>query len=197
MKKGNNKASFLVYKNDSVLRRRFSKKTKQADAKVEGNPKKEEKGVDVINKDDALPDGHHCLSLPVDNCGKKFRLKDMVSRSRRRKRKRRCCGSRLCDTICSVCHYGGDLMICGYCPCSYHLSCINLKDIPNEKWFCPSCCCGLCSMRDCKDDSEHFTKACLQCTRQCELDSWEVCDSISMYFIYILFFLCRSCCLPK
>ncbi|TYH49328.1 hypothetical protein ES332_D10G128200v1 [Gossypium tomentosum] len=166
VKKGNNKASFLVYKNDSVLRRRFSKKTKQADAKVEGNPKKEEKGVDVINKDDALPDGHHCLSLPVDNCGKKFRLTDMVSRSRRRKRKRRCCGSRLCDTICSVCHYGGDLMVCGYCPCSYHLSCINLKDIPNEKWFCPSCCCGLCCMRDCKDDSEHFTKACLQCTRQ-------------------------------
>lgn len=57
-------------------------------------------------------------------------------------------------------------MVCGYCPCSYHLSCINLKDIPNEKWFCPSCCCGLCCMRDCKDDSEHFTKACLQCTRQ-------------------------------
>ncbi|KAE8680718.1 PHD finger transcription factor-like protein isoform 3 [Hibiscus syriacus] len=165
LKKGNKKASFLVCKNGSVMRR-FSKKPKQADSKAEANLKKEEKGIDVINIEDDLVDGHHCLSLPVDNCGKKVRLKDMVSRSRRRKRKRKRCGSQLRDTICSVCHYGGDLISCDHCPCSYHLSCINLKDVPSEKWFCPSCCCGLCGLRNCKDDGENFTKACLQCTLQ-------------------------------
>ncbi|KAL4386657.1 hypothetical protein GQ457_09G011990 [Hibiscus cannabinus] len=165
VKKGNNKASFLIYKNDSLMRRRFSKKPKQADSKVEGKPE-EEKGVDIINIEDDLVDGHHCLSPPIDNCGKGVRLKDMVSRSRRRKRKRQRCDSRLCDTICSVCHYGEDLISCGHCPCSYHLSCISLKDVPSEKWFCPSCCCGLCGLRNFKDDDEHFTKACLQCTRQ-------------------------------
>ncbi|KAL4290336.1 hypothetical protein GQ457_14G002610 [Hibiscus cannabinus] len=165
LKKVNKKASFLVYNNGSVIRRRFSKKPMQADSKVEANPKKEEKGVDVINLEDDLVDGYHCWSLPVDNRGK-VRLKDMVSRSRRCKRKRQRCVSQLRDTICSVCHYGGDLINCDHCPCSYHLSCINLKDVPSEKWFCPSCCCGLCGLRNCKDDSERFTKACLQCTCQ-------------------------------
>ncbi|XVF58822.1 hypothetical protein PTKIN_Ptkin07bG0097100 [Pterospermum kingtungense] len=168
MEKGNNKASFFVCRqgNDSVMRKRFSKKLKQADSKVEVIPKKQEKGLDVIRKENDLIAGYDCRSPPFDNCGKKVRLKDMVSHSRRRKRKWRCRGSRLCDTICSVCHYGGDLIICDHCPCSYHLSCISLKDVPSEKWFCPSCCCGLCGLRDCEGDGEHFTKACLQCTRQ-------------------------------
>ncbi|XVE83378.1 hypothetical protein DITRI_Ditri16bG0084100 [Diplodiscus trichospermus] len=168
VEKGKSKASFLVYKqrNDSVIRKTFSKKPKYADSKVEAIPKKEEKGLDVIRKEDNLIASHHHWSLPFDNCGKKVRLKDMVSRSRRRKRKWKCRSSRLCDTICSVCHYGGDLIICGHCPCSYHLSCINLKDVPSKKWFCPSCCCGLCGLRDCMGDGEHFTQACLQCTRQ-------------------------------
>ncbi|XWS29921.1 hypothetical protein CRYUN_Cryun24cG0072100 [Craigia yunnanensis] len=167
VEKGHNKDSFLVvYKqnNDSVMRKRFSNKPKQADSKVEAIPRKEEKGVK--RKEDDLVTGYHHLSLPFDNCGKKVRLKDMVSRSRRHKRKWHCHGSRLCDTICSVCHYGGGLIICDHCPCAYHLSCINLKDVPGESWFCPSCCCGLCGLRDSKSDSELFTKACLQCTRQ-------------------------------
>ncbi|XWS41290.1 hypothetical protein CRYUN_Cryun17cG0068300 [Craigia yunnanensis] len=169
VEKGHNKASFLVvYKrnNDSVMKKKFSKKSKQADSKVEAIPRKEEKGLDVIQKEDDLVAGHLGLSLPFDNCGKKVRLKNMVSRSRKRKRKWRCHGSRLCDTICSVCHYAGGLIICDHCPCAYHLSCINLKDVPGEKWFCPSCCCGLCGLRDFKSDSEPFTKACIQCTRQ-------------------------------
>ncbi|XP_007048458.2 PREDICTED: uncharacterized protein LOC18611905 [Theobroma cacao] len=166
--KGNNKAFFVVYKlkSDSVMRKRFSKKPKQADSKVEAIPKKRGKGLYAILKEDDLISGHHHLNLPFDNCGKKVRLKDMVSRSRRRKRKWRCRGSRLRDTICSVCHYGGDLIICDHCPCSYHLSCINFKDVPSKKWFCPSCCCGLCGLRDSKSYSEQFTNACLQCSRQ-------------------------------
>ncbi|XVE86498.1 hypothetical protein DITRI_Ditri18aG0038400 [Diplodiscus trichospermus] len=165
---GHKKASYLVFKqnNDSVLRKKFSKKPKQADSKVEAIPRKEEKGLNVMWKEDDLVAGPGRHSLPFDDCGKKVRLKDMVSRSRRRKRKWRCRGSRLCDTICSVCHYGGGLIICDHCPCAYHLSCINLKTVPSENWFCPSCCCGLCGLRVSNSDSELFTKACLQCTRQ-------------------------------
>ncbi|XP_039010643.1 uncharacterized protein LOC120139525 isoform X2 [Hibiscus syriacus] len=162
--KGNNKAPFLVYRSNSVMRR-FPKTSPQADSKVEANTK-EEKGVDVINIEDDLVDAHHFLSPAVDNCRKKASLNDMVSGSQRSKRKRQRCVSRLCDTICSVCHYGEDLISCGHCPCSYHLSCISLKDVPSEKWFCPSCCCGVCGLRHYKDDGEHFTKACLQCNRQ-------------------------------
>ncbi|XVF17015.1 hypothetical protein REPUB_Repub10bG0080400 [Reevesia pubescens] len=166
---GNNEASFLgVYKqkNDSVMRKGFSKKLKPANSRVVTIPRKEEKGLDVKRKEDDLVAGHHRPILPFDNCGKNVRLEDMVSRSRRRKRKWHCRGSRLSDTVCSVCHYEGGLIVCDHCPCAYHLSCINLKDVPGEKWFCPSCCCGLCGLRDSKSDSEHFTKACLQCTRQ-------------------------------
>ncbi|XP_022774765.1 uncharacterized protein LOC111316848 isoform X2 [Durio zibethinus] len=113
VEKGHNRASFLlVYKrnNDLVRRKRFSKEPKEADSKVEAIPRKEEKGLDVIQKEDDLAAGHHSLSLPIDNCRK--------------------------------------------------------KDVPGENWFCPSCCCGLCGLRDSKSDSELFTKTCLQCSRQ-------------------------------
>ncbi|KAF3441227.1 hypothetical protein FNV43_RR15140 [Rhamnella rubrinervis] len=51
------------------------------------------------------------------------------------------------DYICSVCHYGGELMLCDQCPSSFHKSCLGLKEIPNDDWFCPSCCCGICGQR--------------------------------------------------
>ena len=31
------------------------------------------------------------------------------------------------DYICSVCHYGGDLVLCDQCPSSFHKSCLGLK----------------------------------------------------------------------
>ena len=31
------------------------------------------------------------------------------------------------DYICSVCHYGGDLVLCDQCPSSFHQSCLGLK----------------------------------------------------------------------
>ncbi|KAI9127340.1 hypothetical protein K1719_001899 [Acacia pycnantha] len=48
------------------------------------------------------------------------------------------------DGICSVCQYGGELILCDNCPSSFHQSCIGLEDIPEGDWFCPASCCGIC-----------------------------------------------------
>uniref|UniRef100_A0A9I9EKT2 PHD finger transcription factor n=1 Tax=Cucumis melo TaxID=3656 RepID=A0A9I9EKT2_CUCME len=56
------------------------------------------------------------------------------------------------DYICSICHFGGTLILCDQCPSSFHQSCLGLKDVPEGDWFCPSCCCGICGQ---KKLSEH------------------------------------------
>lgn len=49
------------------------------------------------------------------------------------------------DNECSICGHGGDLIICSYCPCVYHLGCLNGShrpndpSDPNEDWRCPTC----------------------------------------------------------
>ncbi|KAL3850584.1 hypothetical protein ACJIZ3_012466 [Penstemon smallii] len=48
------------------------------------------------------------------------------------------------DDVCSVCHYGGELVLCDQCPSSFHTHCLGLKEVPEGDWFCPSCCCGIC-----------------------------------------------------
>ncbi|KAL8053547.1 hypothetical protein ABFS82_05G079300 [Erythranthe guttata] len=43
---------------------------------------------------------------------------------------------------CVVCELGGELLCCDTCPRTYHLQCLDpaLKNIPNGKWECPTCC---------------------------------------------------------
>ncbi|KAL0388976.1 UNVERIFIED_CONTAM: Increased DNA methylation 1 [Sesamum calycinum] len=48
------------------------------------------------------------------------------------------------DYICSVCHYGGELVLCDQCPSSFHTHCLGLKEVPDGDWFCPLCCCQIC-----------------------------------------------------
>ncbi|KAB1203956.1 Chromodomain-helicase-DNA-binding protein 4 [Morella rubra] len=105
------------------------------------------------------------------------------------------------DVICSVCRYGGELVLCDRCPSSFHISCIGLKDVPNGDWFCPSCTCGICgqsrfqekiehSMDDgsitCKQCEHRFHIGCLKskelvdkenwfCGRKCEYMSLDLC----------------------
>ena len=41
---------------------------------------------------------------------------------------------------CSLCHDGGDLLICDGCEKNFHLSCVSMKEIPSDDdWFCPEC----------------------------------------------------------
>ncbi|XP_021855185.1 uncharacterized protein [Spinacia oleracea] len=74
------------------------------------------------------------------------------------------------DHICSVCHYGGELILCDRCPSSFHAQCLNLQDIPKGDWFCPSCCCGICgeiyfdTNTECSTDKSMLS--CHQCERQ-------------------------------
>lgn len=42
---------------------------------------------------------------------------------------------------CNVCHDGGEVLCCDYCPLVFHLACLNppLADVPEGKWMCPTC----------------------------------------------------------
>ncbi|KAL4204098.1 hypothetical protein AMTRI_Chr01g130520 [Amborella trichopoda] len=62
----------------------------------------------------------------------------------------------LSDKICSICHYGGDLILCDRCPSSFHLSCVGLEELPEGKWFCPSCRCNICGGSAFNSDFEQF-----------------------------------------
>ncbi|GAB2285726.1 hypothetical protein Dimus_020163 [Dionaea muscipula] len=72
------------------------------------------------------------------------------------------------DYICSVCHYGGKLILCDQCPSSFHASCLNLQDIPEGDWFCPSCCCGICLKCQFDENSGQFMDEGVIFCHQCE-----------------------------
>ncbi|KAI5077447.1 hypothetical protein GOP47_0007271, partial [Adiantum capillus-veneris] len=48
------------------------------------------------------------------------------------------------DEICSACGDGGDLLLCDYCPSTYHAECVGLQVIPEGNWYCFGCCCASC-----------------------------------------------------
>ncbi|KAJ4960472.1 hypothetical protein NE237_020382 [Protea cynaroides] len=43
------------------------------------------------------------------------------------------------DFICSICHFGGELLLCDGCPSVFHLRCVGIMDLPKGNWFYPSC----------------------------------------------------------
>ncbi|XP_010032985.2 uncharacterized protein LOC104422373 isoform X1 [Eucalyptus grandis] len=78
------------------------------------------------------------------------------------------------DCICSVCHYGGELIMCDQCPSSFHQICLGLKEIPHGDWFCPSCHCAICSQSKLKEDAMQYVVdesafTCNQCERKYHL----------------------------
>ncbi|WOL14822.1 hypothetical protein Cni_G23603 [Canna indica] len=72
------------------------------------------------------------------------------------------------DAICSMCHDGGELILCDHCPSSFHTTCIGLEDVPEGKWFCPSCRCDICGFGDYDRDIEKFTNTTILYCDQCE-----------------------------
>ncbi|VVB16477.1 unnamed protein product [Arabis nemorensis] len=73
------------------------------------------------------------------------------------------------DIICSVCQYGGKLILCDGCPAAFHANCLGLEDVPDGDWFCASCCCGVCGEPILKDTSKYATEEKLISCKQCEL----------------------------
>nr|KYP56738.1 Retrovirus-related Pol polyprotein from transposon TNT 1-94 [Cajanus cajan] len=67
------------------------------------------------------------------------------------------------DYICSVCHYGGELILCDKCPSSFHKTCLGLEEIPDGDWFCPSCRCGICGQSKIDGDEVGHSLTCIQC----------------------------------
>ncbi|KAK1554974.1 hypothetical protein Q3G72_019884 [Acer saccharum] len=72
------------------------------------------------------------------------------------------------DDICSVCHHGGDIILCDKCPSSFHHSCLGLKDVPEGEWVCPSCCCGICGQRKFEDTEYSTDNDMVRICDQCE-----------------------------
>ncbi|PWA66085.1 Chromodomain-helicase-DNA-binding protein Mi-2 isogeny [Artemisia annua] len=73
------------------------------------------------------------------------------------------------DYICSVCHYGGELVLCDKCPSSFHISCVGLEEVPDEEWCCPMCCCKVCNQnryeKHCGQSTDGKILSCEQCER--------------------------------
>ncbi|XP_031400614.1 uncharacterized protein LOC116210732 isoform X2 [Punica granatum] len=133
-------------------RRKRQKGICRADPSIEP-PSKQEGGNDAQVNHNLFSSNRQQTPL-FESYGRNFRLKDMVSRPRKRKRKRQLDGPQS-DTICFVCHFGGELIPCNNCFSSYHLTCLEPEVVPNESWFCPSCCCGLCGSSHSINDNDH------------------------------------------
>ncbi|XP_020202031.1 uncharacterized protein LOC109787863 [Cajanus cajan] len=67
------------------------------------------------------------------------------------------------DNICSVCQYGGELILCDQCPSAFHRTCLGLEDIPDGDWFCPSCRCGICGQIKMEGTEDVLFLTCIQC----------------------------------
>ncbi|KAG9453491.1 hypothetical protein H6P81_006395 [Aristolochia fimbriata] len=72
------------------------------------------------------------------------------------------------DKICSVCHYGGQLLHCDSCPSSYHPCCVGVQDLQEGRWSCPSCRCTLCGQSEYDADIQGFTPSSILCCDMCK-----------------------------
>ncbi|KAL9238684.1 hypothetical protein vseg_013074 [Gypsophila vaccaria] len=97
------------------------------------------------------------------------------------------------DHVCSICHYGGKLMLCDQCPSSYHNKCLNLQGIPEGDWFCPSCCCGVCGKRQFDMNTEQFTDDSILFCHQCERRYHAGCKKNRDVNPGENWFCCRTC----
>jgi len=74
------------------------------------------------------------------------------------------------DNVCSICDFGGDLVLCDRCPSAFHLGCLGLDRVPDGDWFCPTCSCKICYQPKCKqecaDGNDNNFLVCVQCEQK-------------------------------
>ncbi|XVE70196.1 hypothetical protein DITRI_Ditri10aG0053200 [Diplodiscus trichospermus] len=99
---------------------------------------------------------------------------------------------RECDEVCSACRHGGEIICCDHCPSAFHANCLGLKEVPNGDWFCPSCCCGICSIGYSTNDN---FLACQQCERKFHVGCLGLKESndLNNYQTGINWFCSHSC----
>nr|XP_043611247.1 increased DNA methylation 1-like [Erigeron canadensis] len=103
------------------------------------------------------------------------------------------------DYICSVCQYGGELVLCDNCPSSFHTSCIGLQEVPDGEWFCPSCCCRICNenrFSGCyEQNSDSNILSCKQCEKRYHLGCLKRREDLSLVGSYheTTWFCCLKC----
>ncbi|KAH0859967.1 hypothetical protein HID58_088228 [Brassica napus] len=87
------------------------------------------------------------------------------------------------DIVCSVCHYGGKLILCDGCPSAFHATCLGLEDVPDGDWFCASCCCEACGLFIAKNTSKYAKDNILISCKQCERKYHPSClqDSLNTF----------------
>ncbi|KMT14069.1 hypothetical protein BVRB_4g078960 isoform A [Beta vulgaris subsp. vulgaris] len=97
------------------------------------------------------------------------------------------------DSVCLVCQYGGELLHCDHCLSSYHLTCIDLKEVPVGESFCPSCHCGLCGLEHSANDDQLYTQVCYQCSRRYHVACLNKAQTSSSEDSFLDKFCSRSC----
>jgi hypothetical protein len=78
------------------------------------------------------------------------------------------------DSVCSICHDGGELLLCDHCPSTFHHDCLGLPCLPagDDDWSCPCCRCAICDQSDFDPDIGFTDKTiiyCDQCERECHV----------------------------
>ncbi|KAL5716525.1 hypothetical protein ACHQM5_018202 [Ranunculus cassubicifolius] len=93
------------------------------------------------------------------------------------------------DNICSVCLYGGELIICDTCPATFHLGCLGLEELPEGDWFCPDCRCCICEgseggeyLTDCEQCQRVFHSKCLSDRDFGDTKNWFCSDKCEKIF---------------
>ena len=63
---------------------------------------------------------------------------------------------------CLICKNGGELICCDFIGCTkvYHLSCLKLNSVPDEKWYCPTHFCSVCN----NNNNNYKPNATFNCT---------------------------------
>ncbi|KAK9068035.1 hypothetical protein SSX86_012146 [Deinandra increscens subsp. villosa] len=68
------------------------------------------------------------------------------------------------DDVCILCADGGNLICCEQCNSTFHVTCLDMKVVPDEPYYCAYCACKLCGMSIIKRDSSCLT--CSLCDKQ-------------------------------
>lgn len=110
-----------------VERKRVSNKSQQTSAVSKPLSREERKAIDAVQIEDKGVETHQHQPFLSVNSGEN-RCNRLVCHPRKQKRKKKGDdGGHRSDSVCSVCQYGGSLILCDHCPSSYHLSCLDLE----------------------------------------------------------------------